>query len=226
MSDSQRTVRLFQGCSCQLTLDEPAALAVRWTIGLASTPFFHTLDVRTFLSLRLTLQSYGVIDGGQFSRIVDTIFSIGVVVPVVNETSSLVALNRVRTPTVSAVNGQWKQLLATLQGVPVTSAMCLQFRSATIDEVEHYLMSPKFSSPTFHCDKHIHCSRCIAESCSIAASSGATLLSHYGASFFTPLTAILEMAVIRGWGVYSDFLDKTSCPLGPSKNAKPIPLDA
>jgi hypothetical protein len=219
-----QSVRPFVGCSCQTNAKDPVSLMARWAIGLTSTPYYHVLDIRSFLSLRLTLQT---IFGGsdRFRRIFESLMSIGVVIPIEPRTSSLDKLNRVHIPTVSAVNGQWRVLLSEAAEVPITEAVCIQFMSADVEDVKHWLLDPGKSPTSFRSGKHGDCERCVADACPIVlASASMSLLKYYESSFFRPLTAILETAITNGWGIYSDFFNRETSPLAPTPKAKPIPI--
>jgi len=213
---------MLKGCFCQESEGNHADLMVRWTIGLASTPVYHVLDAFSFLILRSTLKT---LLGGkvQYRQVFDSILSVGLVVPVQTHTSVIKSLNTPATPTVAAANGQWRYLLADLGRTSATQAVCIQFNSATKEELKKYLMNPDSGGEKFRIEGHSCCEFCVKQPCQVLTGDpNLLLLERYAEVFFNPITAILENASRKSLGIYTDYFDSSVSPPNPTPHARPI----
>jgi hypothetical protein len=196
----------------------------RWTIGLASTPLYHCLDIRTFLSIRASIAFFSG-ESGTFDRVLKSLLSLGLSIPIRPSSSNLDELNRVQLPTVSAVNAQWRVLAAELKKIPVVSSRCVLFDSPDLSQMESYVMLSKSLDSSFRVIGHQECKNCKGFNCNfLGPAKDISFADRFEETFFRPLTVILETAITRGLGIFTDFFDSALSPVPPSAKAEHISM--
>jgi hypothetical protein len=190
---------------------------VRWYAGSVIAPVFHNVSGGVYLSVRSSLTAFLGDGVARFERVFRSILCLGVPIPAVQTTSVLEALNKSAPPAVAAVNGQWRQLLAAVDEITMAGSTCVQFKAASLEQLEAVLVLPDKQRGFVEIVSHGKCGICATERCPFSdGGSAASLLETYRTTFFQPISGLLEIAVKKTWGIQSSFLNpQSSAPRQP-----------